>query len=337
MIGPRRPGPKGAATYNRPVGEIATPVELDGQYRALREEAGYLRRSRAALIVRGPDAAEYLQGQLTNDIEALEREQGCYAALLDRKGHVQSDMRVLRLETDEIWLDLEPGPAPAVLKHLRTYSIGRDVEVEEVTARWAITSVIGPRAGEVSGFEGLRPEHAQRFREWDGTEVLAVATDLGLDLITEADRATSVTALLEAAGTAEVSEPAAEIVRVESGRPRFGLDMGAESMPAEAGITDRAVDFEKGCYIGQEPVARLHYRGKPNRTLRGLRLSKSAEHGDPLLLGEREVGRIGTACLSPALGPIALAIVRREATEGDRLAIGEGDGTAEVVELPFRA
>jgi tRNA-modifying protein YgfZ len=319
------------------VAEIATPVELDGQYRALREEAGYLPRARAALIVRGPDAAEYLQSQLTNDVEALDRERGCYAALLDRKGHLQSDMRVLHLETGDIWLDLEPGPAPAVLQHLRTYSIGRDVEVEGVTQQWAITSLIGPRAGELSGFEGLGPEHAQRFRVWDGTDVLAVATDVGLDLITSAERASSLVGLLEAAGAAEVGEPAAEIVRVESGRPRFGLDMGPESMPAEAGITERAVDFEKGCYIGQEPVARLHYRGKPNRTLRGLRLSEPAEHGDPLRLGEREVGTAGTVCLSPALGPIALAIVRREAAEGDRLAVGDGGVTAEIVGLPFSA
>ncbi|HEY6653325.1 MAG TPA: glycine cleavage T C-terminal barrel domain-containing protein [Solirubrobacterales bacterium] len=317
--------------------EIATPVELDGQYRALREEAGYLARERAALIVRGADAAEYLQGQLTNDTEALEREQGHYAALLDRKGHLQSDMRLLHLENDEIWIDLEPGPAPGVLKHLRTYSIGRDVEVDDVTERWAITSLIGPRSVQLAGFEGLGPEHAQRFREWDGTEVLAVATDVGLDLLTSADQAATLAELLRAAGAAEVSEQAAEIIRVESGRPRFGLDMGPESMPAEAGITERAVDFEKGCYIGQEPVARLHYRGKPNRTLRGLRLSSPAEHGDPLLHGDREVGTVGTVCLSPALGPIALAIVRREAAEGDRLAVGGSGVTAEVVGLPFAA
>src|SRR5215218_8754199 len=108
----------------------APVVELDGQYRALREEAGYLARGRAMVLVKGADAAEYLQGQLTNDIEALGPNQGCYAALLDRKGHLQCDMRVLHLDTGEIWLDLEPGPAPAVLKHLRTYSIGRDVEIE---------------------------------------------------------------------------------------------------------------------------------------------------------------------------------------------------------------
>src|ERR1700754_2088756 len=101
-----------------------TAVELDGQYRALREEAGYLRRERAALVVKGPDAAEYLQGQLTNDVEALESGSGCYAALLDRKGHLQSDMRVLLLHDEEFWIDLEPTAAAAILKHLRTYSIG---------------------------------------------------------------------------------------------------------------------------------------------------------------------------------------------------------------------
>jgi folate-binding protein YgfZ len=111
--------------------------------------------------------------------------------------------------------------------------------------------------------------------------------------------------------------------------------MSADHMPAEAGIVERAVDFEKGCYIGQEPVARLHYRGKPNRTLRGLRLSAPVSHGEMLRLGEKEVGTIGTACLSPAHGPIALAIVRREAEPGERLAVGDGDVTGEVIELPF--
>ncbi len=317
--------------------ETATQVELDGQYRALREEAGFLARDRSSLLLRGPDAAEYLQGQLTNDVEALEPGGGCYAALLDRKGHLSSDLRVLRLENGDLWLDLEPGPAETVLKHLRTYSIGRDVEIEDVTDRWAIVSLIGPRAGELSGFEGVGPEHAQRSRQWDGTDVLGVATDVGIDLIVKAEDAAALEATLASAGAVRVSDEAAEIVRVESGRPRFGLDMSSEHMPAEAGIVERAVDFEKGCYIGQEPVARLHYRGKPNRTLRGLRLSGPVAHGDPLFLGEREVGAIGTACLSPAHGAIALAIVRREAAEGEQLAVGDGSNAAEVTELPFGA
>src|SRR5689334_17667777 len=111
----------------------ATTVELDAQYRQLREEAGLLGRSgRGKIRVSGADAAEYLQGQLTNDVEALGEGEGCYAALLDRKGHLQSDMRVLRLP-DGIWLDLELAPTPTVLSHLRTYSIGREVEIVDVS------------------------------------------------------------------------------------------------------------------------------------------------------------------------------------------------------------
>jgi tRNA-modifying protein YgfZ len=322
------------------VAEIATEVELDGQYRALREEAGFLVRERAMLLVSGPDAAEYLQGQLTNDIQGLEPEQGCYAALLDRKGHLVADMRVLRLShphADQLWLDTEPIAFEPLRKHLETYKIGREVEIADATPEWTITSVIGPASVEVAGVPPVSPEHAQSYSERDGIEVLAVATDHGVDLITRPQAADAVTQRLIAAGAVVVSEEATEIIRVEAGRPRFGLDMGPESMPAEAGIVERSVDFEKGCYIGQEPVARLHYRGKPNRSLRGLRLSAPAERGDSLVLGEREVGRLGTSCISPALGPIALAIVRREAAEGEQLAIGEDGVTAEVVELPFSA
>ena len=217
------------------------------------------------------------------------------------------------------------------------YSIGRDVEIEDAAVLRRVISVIGPRAAELTGFDGLGPEYAQRYRDWDGNEVLGIATDLGVDLIVRADQADAVAQLLRDGGVAEVSADAAEIVRVESGRPRFGLDMGPEAMPAEAGIVERAVNFEKGCYIGQEPVARLHYRGKPNRTLRGLRLSAPASEGEPLRLGEKEVGTLGSSCLSPALGPIGLAIVRREAAAGDRLSVGDGELTAEVADLPFPA
>ncbi len=125
------------------------------------------------------------------------------------------------------------------------------------------------------------------------------------------------------------------MLRIEAGTPRFGAEMSAETMPAEAGIVERAVSFSKGCYIGQEPVARLHYKGRPNRHLRGLELSAPAAPGASLRLGEKEVGRIGSAALSPARGPIALAIVRREAEPGSELAVGEDGVTARVVDLPF--
>jgi folate-binding protein YgfZ len=111
--------------------------------------------------------------------------------------------------------------------------------------------------------------------------------------------------------------------------------MGAETMPQEAGINDRAVSFTKGCYVGQETVARLHYRGKPNRHLRGLRLSEPAESGAEIVLGDKVVGRVGSTCVSPRLGPIALALLRREAEPGATVTVG--GAAAEVVGLPFPA
>jgi folate-binding protein YgfZ len=110
--------------------------------------------------------------------------------------------------------------------------------------------------------------------------------------------------------------------------------MTTATIPEEAGINERAVSFTKGCYIGQETVARLHYKGKPNRWLRGLRLSAPAAAGEAITLAERELGQVGTAVLSPALGPIALAIVRREGEPGASVVVGDGI-EAEVVELPF--
>lgn len=316
--------------------DATATVELDGQYRALREEGGFLNRAaRAKLKLSGADAADFLHSQLTNDIESLAPNQGCYAALLDRKGHMRADMRVLRLDTGDLWIDTEAPAKDAVLSHLDMYKVGREVEIEDASDAWAITSVIGPAARELAGTEPLSPEHAGRHYVRDELEILAFATDLGLDLITRTDQAPALRELLTAAGAPAVSEEAAEILRVESGRPRFGHDMDETTIPEEAGINERAVDFEKGCYIGQETVARLHYKGKPNRHLRGLRLGALAEHGDVLQLGEREVGRIGSACVSPALGPVALAIVRREAAPGDTIAVGEQATPAEVVELPF--
>lgn len=310
--------------------------ELDAQYRQLREQAGLLtRESRRLLAVLGAEGGEYLEGQLTNAVEALAPGEGCYAALLDRKGHMQSDMRVLRLGADEIWIEVEAVALDAARKHLETYKVGREVEIADRSESLATVSLIGPAAAEVSSVGPLAPEYAHRELSVGSVACRAVATDMGIDLIAERSQLATLLSALTDAGAAEVSEDAAEIVRVESGRPRYGAEMGPATIPAEASIVERAVDFEKGCYIGQETVARLHYKGKPNRFLRGLRLSEPAQAGDPLQLGEREVGAIGTACVSPALGPIALAVVRREASPGDRVEVGQGAGRGEVVELPF--
>jgi tRNA-modifying protein YgfZ len=244
-------------------------------------------------------------------------------------------MRVLRLSNGETWLDTEPDTIEPVVRHLRMYSVGREVEIEDATGAWAVTSLIGPGAGEAADTAPLPAEHAQRFFERQGVEVVAVATDLGFDLITRAEQESELRALLEESAAVEVSEDAAEILRVESGRPRFGHEMSSATIPQEAGIDGRAVSFTKGCYIGQETVARLHYKGKPNRHLRGLRLEAPASDDEVIAHEAREVGRIGTAVTSPAHGPIALAVIRREVEPGAHVEVGEAGVRAQVVEPPF--
>jgi folate-binding protein YgfZ len=315
-----------------------TTVELDGQYRALREKAGVLERDeRRLLACRGPDAVTYVHDQLTNDIEALAPGEGCYAALLDRKARIQADLRVLRIADDELLLDCEAAGREALGVHLGTYRVGREVEFENLAESHAVLSVIGPAAPAAVGSGPIGPEHAHREVAIGGVAARAVATDLGIDLICARDAVDAIRSALAEAGVEPVAAGAAEIARVESGRPRFGHEMTTATIPQEAGINDRAVSFTKGCYIGQETVARLHYRGKPNRHLRGLRLAEPVVDGAPVRLGDRELGRIGTAVLSPAHGPIALAILRREAEPGATVEVERDGGAVEagVVGLPF--
>jgi folate-binding protein YgfZ len=314
----------------------APTVELDAQYRQLREECGLLERpERGLLVVSGSEAADYLQGQLTNDVEAIEPGDGVYAALLDRKGHMQADMRVLRPgDGPELWLDLEPAGFEAARRHLQMYKIGREVEVVDAGDERLLVSLIGPRSVEVAGSAAL-PENSCEEVTIAGVGCLAIGTAAGIDLLVPAGERVRVSEALRSTGAVEVSPEAAEILRIEAGTPRFGAEMGTETMPAEAGIVEQAVSFTKGCYIGQETVARLHYKGKPNRHLRGLRFSAPAQGGAVLRLGEKEVGTVGGTAVSPALGPIGLAILRREAEPGTTLAVGEDGVTGEVVALPF--
>lgn len=298
------------------------------QYDIVREAVGLVDRSeRGKLRLLGDDAAEFLQGQVTNDVEALSEGAGCYAALLNHKGKVRTDMRILR-GPGWIWIDTEPGFQELMRRTVEMYGIGRDVRAEDVTATEAILSLIGPGARAALDTEPPGEEHA--FVQ--GEHGLYVATDVGVDVICRADEAAAVR---DALGVREVPPEIAECVRVEAGRPRFGLDFDADTIPEEAGLNERAVSFTKGCYVGQETVARLYYKGKPNRHLRGLKLSGDAAPGHELRLGEKVVGALGSVAVSPLHGPIALALVRREAEPGDVLAVGQSRATAEVVELPF--
>jgi tRNA-modifying protein YgfZ len=316
---------------------MATTTDaLTAEYRALTEACGLIDRSeRGKLALTGPDAHTFLQGQVTNDVEALEPGQGCYAAFLTHKGKMLGDLRILHLG-DELLLDTERVALQELFNMIRRYKLGSDVELHKRTIQMGLLSLAGPDARRVAPADRLGPnEHDNTGAEVAGHPVTLVATDVGVDVFTQAEHTEAVRAALVATGAEPVSEDAAEVLRIESGRPRYGVDVDDKVIPQEAGLNERAVSFTKGCYVGQETVARLHYRGKPNRHLRGLRLSAPAHTGDVLRLGDKEVGRLGSTALSPAHGPIALALVRREAAPGDTLRLQDGDTTAEVVELPF--
>src|SRR4051812_21666873 len=294
---------------------------------------GILDRSeRGKLALTGSDAKTFLAGQITNDVEALTPGRGLYAALLTHKGKMLADLRVLDLG-DELWLDTERVSLQALFDTIRRAKIGYDLELHKRTLQQSLFSLLGPRAREVAGADAAGLGTAEHDNARSPLGVL-VTTDLGVDVICAAEDADRVRGELERAGAVPVPESAAEARRVESGRPRYGVDLDGTVIPQEAGLNERAVSFTKGCYVGQETVARLHYKGKPNRHLRGLRLSAPAERGTPLLHQDREVGRLASAVASPRLGPIGLALVRREAPPGSTVAVGDS-ATAEVVELPF--
>ncbi|HXN37440.1 MAG TPA: glycine cleavage T C-terminal barrel domain-containing protein [Solirubrobacteraceae bacterium] len=335
-------------------------IETDtpsSQYSAMREDCGVLDRSeRGKLALAGPDALEFLNGQVTNELLDLRAGEGRYAAFLTHKGKMLGDLRILFAGEDgaaipaktagppghssgppELLLDTERVALQALFDMIRRFKVGYRVDLHKRTLERGLLSLIGPQADAIAGTAGAlaHDEHANTRTQIAGTPVLAVRTDVGLDLLCDPTDTQDLLAALRERGALPVCEQAAECVRVERGRPRYGIDLDDTVIPQEAGLNERAVSFTKGCYVGQETVARLYYRGKPNRHLRGLALSASVDTGDELLLGERTVGRVGSFASSPRLGPIALALVRREAPPGTSLSVGERGVSAEVVELPF--
>src|SRR5919199_519120 len=246
---------------------------LAAEHRVLTQACGLLDRSeRGRLALTGPEAKAFLQGQVTNDVEGLQPGTGCYAAFLTHKGKMLGDLRILDLG-DELLLDTERSALQALFNMIRRFKLGMDVELHKRTLETA------------DGRLADRP-------------VVLIASDVGIDVLCAAEDLEAVRTALEAAGAQPVGEEAAEVLRVERGRPRWGAELDESVIPQEAGLNERAVSFTKGCYVGQETVARLYYRGKPNRHLRGLRLSGPAAAGEPVRLGERSVGAIGSAALS---------------------------------------
>jgi len=334
-------------------------MEATAGYRAATESAAVFDRSaRGRIAVAGADRRAYLHAMLTNDIAALDAGTGCYAAFLTPQGRMIADMRVLELG-DMVLLDLDETAAQAVLQKLDQFVFNEDVRLGDLGASFGTILVAGPSAartvadtlkgGDGPSEAGLAawPEFRNARASFRGEMVLVAATgDLGVsgfDLYIDRARVGDLWSELIAAGATPGDAPTADLLRLESGRPAFGTDMDAETIPLEAGIEGRAISFTKGCFPGQEVVIRVLHRGggRVARRIAGLRFEGEEVPGraDAVQSADRDVGRVTSAAWSPrANGVIALAMLHRDFVEpGTALAVrhGERDLRATVVPLPF--
>jgi len=302
-------------------------------YEALRKGAGLLdRRSRGRLELIGADRRSYLQGLLTNDIEALSAGRGCYAALLTAQGRMVSDMRVSELG-DRILIDLPAATAEAVRQRLADFIFSEDVEVRDARGDLAHFGVYGPKASAIlesvltpPGPESLQLSlDANQQLRFAGTPAVAVKSDdygvAGFEIFIGAPDAAKLADAIRAAGAKDVTADAVEVTRVEAGRPEFGPDLDEHTIPLEAGIETRAISYTKGCYVGQEVIIRVLHRGHGRVARRLVGLLGAAADG-PLVrgmrieAGDKSVGSITSAVESPGLGrPIALGYVHRDSAE----------------------
>jgi folate-binding protein YgfZ len=323
------------------------------EYAALREGAGVLDLSfRGRLCALGADAQRFLNGQVTNNVKDLQIGEGCYAALVSAKGKLHSDLNIYRLQ-NEMLLDFEPGLSDSVTQRLEKFVIAEDVQVINAAADYGLLSVQGPKAAEIVG--GLLPRFivppkamaVVKVEEEELGEIYVTSISRtggrGLDLFVPAHAMKEAAAQLLALGGRLCGWQALETARIEAGLPRFGADMDETNLAPEA-LDARAISYAKGCYIGQEIIARIRTYGQVAKSLRGLRLrgggKEAPAKGAKLYLGQKEVGGITSAVWSPALQEvIALGYVRREASQpGTELEVRTPGGTipARVVELPFQ-
>lgn len=330
-------------------------MSLQTEYRALREGAGIVdRSSRGRLTLTGADRRAYLQGLLSNDIEALVAGSGCYAAYLTAQGRMIADLRVFETGRS-LLVDLDGSRAAAVAARWTQFVFSEDVQVSNDSDATAEIGVYGPLAAQVVAKalaagadveETLRTLPLNGNRTWDvaGVIVHVLSSDdvgvRGFDLVVASSAKESLLATLQQAGGVPVESAAAEVCRVEGGRPLFGVDMTEDTIPLEAGIEERAISLTKGCYVGQEVIIRVLHRGhgRVAKRLVGITFEPGApvpSSGDKLTAADREIGSITSAVDSPALGrPVALGYVHRDYVQiGTPLAAGANAAT--VVPLPF--
>ena len=315
----------------------------------------------------GEDRAKFLHRIISNDVETLTAGQGTYATILTHRGKIIADMHISVL-ADAIQIDTAPETTRTLFEELDKYIIADDVELVDATTEMGAIGVHGPQStelvhavfsiyGDINGLSTL-PERHHIFREADTALKHAIhcvrssdTGEVGWTLYTAAEALPPLYETLLAEGARFDAQPvgwnALESLRIEAGVPRYGAELTEAVIPLEAEL-EHAIDFEKGCYIGQEIVARMKYRGHPNRLLRGIDIdgdlpSQQGHHSD--LIGARvlnegkAVGWITSATFAPTLGKsIALAYVRMAVTEpGSRIDIETSTGalSGRVVLLPF--
>jgi tRNA-modifying protein YgfZ len=293
--------------YSKGPQNNADPNDLEG-YAALREGAAIVDRSdRRLLRLTGKDPIGMLNAVLTSDVPT-QGDRGAYAMLLDPKGRIQTDLRVVKAG-DEILIDTEPEGAKAAKEILARYAPFSRVRLEELS--WSVLGLYGPRARE---YFGDLEEHQSREIEIEGRILLSVGVAFpvpGYDLIGPPEDLVAVREYLNETGATTVSADAYETARIEAGVPRFGADITPENFPGESkNSLKRAISFEKGCYPGQETVARMHYRGSPNKRLYRFELEQGSteppEAGDEILQGERKlVGRVSSVDVVGWLSSVA--------------------------------
>lgn len=330
-------------------GDRKTPLSFGdpaGEYRALRETCGLVDRSEVdRLVITDTDRQRFLGGLVTCDVGGLATGQGIYGFFTDIKGRLLGDL-VATADDERMALELPPGSAEDLSSHILKYRIADRVDIATVPQPTTVT-LLGPAAPEVlSALAGT----ALPGETW--SHICADLADTRTMIIRDGrfgvpawslwmagDPVPRIEALLDAGrvlGLEAVGSQALERLRIEEGRPRFGQDMGSANFPQETGLGDESVSYTKGCYLGQEIVARIHYRGSVNRRLCGLRFADSAAQplGADLLLHGRPTGTVTSFVRSDHHGPIGLAILHRRAEDGATLQVADG-GRAEVVPLPF--
>jgi folate-binding protein YgfZ len=338
---------------------VADYGDPHAEYTALRAAAGVIDLSfRGRICLTGGDRVRLLHGQVTNDVQALRTGQGCHAAMVSAKGRMQADLRIYAL-AQELLLDFEPGQTAALQQRFDHYIVADDVQVIDVAPYYGLLSVQGPRAWDCIAQLEMDLPRPQRPGDIShladpaiGDLYLACHSRLGpggFDLFVPSAALGMVhDKLLLAAshiGGVPTGWTAMEWTRIESGIPRFGADMDETNLPPEAGLDRDAISYSKGCYIGQEIIARLRTYGQVTKALRGLSLPPGLEtlpaRGDKLLQGARDVGYVTSACLSPVLqAPIALGYVRKECNQpGTALTLrtAAGEVPVTVATLPFVA